>query len=128
MYAKICDLEMLSSYISDMIVGDVLVVQAQVTNPLDWHHFYEKISTIKKGDRTDFTVVTKEGEKLVGSGGVKDLEKWNNDGKFGFKIKIDIKKQKSLSDRRLKLQRTPFQNSGDRKSLTPLPFNRNGQQ
>ena len=128
MYAKICDLEMLSSYISDMIVGDVLVVQAQVTNPLDWHHFYEKISTIKKGDRTDFTVVTKEGEKLVGSGGVKDLEKWNNDGKFGFKIKIDIKKQKSLSDRRLRLQRTPFQNSGDRKSLTPLPFNRNGQQ
>lgn len=128
MYAKICDLEMLSSYISDMIVGDVLVVQAQVTNPLDWHHFYEKISTIKKGDRTDFTVVTKEGEKLVGSGGVKDLEKWNNDGKFGFKIKIDIKKQKSLSDRRLKLQRTTFQNSGDRKSLTPLPFNRNGQQ
>ena len=128
MYAKICDLEMLSSYISDMIVGDVLVVQAQVTNPLDWHHFYEKISTIKKGDRTDFTVVTKEGEKLVGSGGVKDLEKWNNDGKFGFKIKIDIKKQKSLSDRRLKLQRTPFQNSGDRTSLTPLPFNRNGQQ
>jgi hypothetical protein len=128
MYAKICDLEMLSSYISDMIVGDVLVVQAQVTNPLDWHHFYEKISTIKKGDRTDFTVVTKEGEKLVGSGGVKDLEKWNNDGKFGFKIKIDIKKQKSLSDRRLKLQRTPFQNSGDRTSLAPLPFNRNGQQ
>ena len=127
MYAKICDLEMLSSYISDMIVGDVLVVQAQVTNPLDWHHFYEKISTIKRGDRTDFTVVTKEGERLVGSGGVKDLEKWNNDGKFGFKIKIDIKKQKSLSDKRLRLQRTP-QNSGDRKSLTPLPLNRTGQQ
>jgi len=127
MYAKICDLEMLSSYITDMVVGDVLVVQAQVTNPLDWNHFYEKISTIKKGDRTDFTVVTKEGERLVGSGGVKDLEKWNNDGKFGFKIKIDIKKQKSLSDKRLRLQRTP-QNSGDRKSLTPLPLNRTGQQ
>jgi hypothetical protein len=128
MYAKICDLEMLSRYITDMVVGDVLVVQAQVTNPLDWHHFYEKISTIKKGDRTDFTVVTKEGERLVGSGGVKDLEKWNNDGKFGFKIKIDIKKQKSLSDRRLRLQRTPPQNPGDRKSLTPLPLNRTGQQ
>ncbi|HKR57808.1 MAG TPA: hypothetical protein VJR67_02950 [Candidatus Nitrosopolaris sp.] len=127
MYAKICDLEMLSSYITDMVVGDVLVVQAQVTNPLDWNHFYEKISTIKKGDRTDFTVVTKEGERLVGSGGVKGLEKWNNDGKFGFKIKIDIKKQKSLSDKRLRLQRTP-QNSGDRKSLTPLPLNRTGQQ
>ncbi len=111
MYAKICDLEMLSSYITDVVVGDVLVVQALVANPLDWHHFYDKISTIKKGDRTDFTIVTKEGERLVGSGDVKDLEKWNNNGKFGFKIKITIKKQKSLSDRRLRLQRPNWQKS-----------------
>jgi hypothetical protein len=48
--------------------------------------------------------VTKEGERLVGSGEVKDLERWNNDGKFGFKIKIAIKKQKSLSDRRVRLE------------------------
>jgi hypothetical protein len=109
MYAKICGLEMLSSYITDLVVGDILVVQALVANPLDWHHFYEKISTIKKGDRTDFTVVTKEGERLVGSGYVQDLEKWNNNGKFGFKIKITIKKQKSLSDRRLKLHRSTIQ-------------------
>jgi hypothetical protein len=109
MYAKICDLEMLSNYITDLVVGDILVVQALVANPLDWHHFYEKISTIKKGDRTDFTVVTKEGERLVGSGYVQDLEKWNNNGKFGFKIKITIKKQKSLSDRRLKLHRSTIQ-------------------
>ncbi|PWU82560.1 MAG: hypothetical protein DLM72_01510 [Candidatus Nitrosopolaris wilkensis] len=117
MYAKICDLEMLSSYITDVVVGDVLVVQALVANPLDWHHFYEKISTIKKGDRTDFTIVTKEGERLVGSGDVKDLEKWNNNGKFGFKIKITIKKQKSLSDRRLRLQRPNWQKSTQQTDL-----------
>jgi hypothetical protein len=121
MYAKICDLEMLSSYITDVVVGDVLVVQALVANPLDWHHFYEKISTIKKGDRTDFTIVTKEGERLVGSGDVKDLEKWNNNGKFGFKIKITIKKQKSLSDRRLRLQRPNLQKSPQQTDLLAVP-------
>ncbi|MDQ6866216.1 MAG: hypothetical protein M3044_20615 [Thermoproteota archaeon] len=121
MYAKICDLEMLSSYITDVIVGDVLVVQALVANPLDWHHFYEKISTIKKGDRTDFTIVTKEGERLVGSGDVKDLEKWNNNGKFGFKIKITIKKQKSLSDRRLRLQRPNWQKTTQQTDFMAVP-------
>lgn len=123
MYAKICDLEMLSSYITDVVVGDVLVVQALVANPLDWHHFYEKISTIKKGDRTDFTIVTKEGERLVGSGDVKDLEKWNNNGKFGFKIKITIKKQKSLSDRRLRLQRPNSQKPTQQTDLMAVPVN-----
>ena len=121
MYAKICDLEMLSSYITDVVVGDVLVVQALVANPLDWHHFYEKISTIKKGDRTDFTIVTKEGERLVGSGDVKDLEKWNNNGKFGFKIKITIKKQKSLSDRRLRLQRPNWQKTIQQTDFMAVP-------
>ncbi len=121
MYAKICDLEMLSSYITDVVVGDVLVVQALVANPLDWHHFYEKISTIKKGDRTDFTIVTREGERLVGSGDVKDLEKWNNNGKFGFKIKITIKKQKSLSDRRLRLQRPNWQKTTQQTDFMAVP-------
>ena len=121
MYAKICDLEMLSSYITDVVVGDVLVVQALVANPLDWNHFYEKISTIKKGDRTDFTIVTKEGERLVGSGDVKDLEKWNNNGKFGFKIKITIKKQKSLSDRRLRLQRPNWQKTTQQTDFMAVP-------
>lgn len=121
MYAKICDLEMLSSYITDVVVGDVLVVQALVANPLDWHHFYEKISTIKKGDRTDFTIVTREGERLVGSGDVKDLEKWNNNGKFGFKIKITIKKQKSLSDRRLRLQRPNWQQTTQQTDFMAVP-------
>ncbi|MGC2669948.1 MAG: hypothetical protein WA220_12275 [Candidatus Nitrosopolaris sp.] len=121
MYAKICDLEMLSSYITDVVVGDVLVVQALVANPLDWHHFYEKISTIKKGDRTDFTIVTREGERLVGSGDIKDLEKWNNNGKFGFKIKITIKKQKSLSDRRLRLQRPNWQKTTQQTDFMAVP-------
>ena len=121
MYAKICDLEMLSSYITDVVVGDVLVVQSLVANPLDWHHFYEKISTIKKGDRTDFTIVTREGERLVGSGDVKDLEKWNNNGKFGFKIKITIKKQKSLSDRRLRLQRPNWQKTTQQTDFMAVP-------
>jgi hypothetical protein len=113
MYAKICDMEMLSSYLTDVVVGDLLVVQALVANPLDWHHFYEKILAIRKGNRTDFTIVTKEGERLVGSGEVKDLEKWNNNGKFGFKIKIAIKKQKSLSDRRLRLKASPWKKSAE---------------
>jgi hypothetical protein len=123
MYAKICDLEMLSSYITDVVVGDILVVQALVANPLDWHHFYEKISTIKKGDRTDFTIVTKEGERLVGSGLVQDLEKWNNNGKFAFKIKITIKKQKSLSDRRLRIHRSNWQKSIRQTDLLAVPVN-----
>ena len=46
-------------------MGDMLTIQALVTNPLDWQHFYEKVATIRKGDRTDFTVVTREGDRLV---------------------------------------------------------------
>jgi hypothetical protein len=102
MYAKLCELEILSSYLSDISVGDMLSVQALITNPLDWHHFYDKISTIHKESKTDFTVVTAEGDRIVGSGEVMDIERWNNYGQFGFKIKIMIKKQKSLTDRRLR--------------------------
>ena len=101
-YAKLCSIEILSSYIKEVSVGDVLTVQALITNPLDWQHFYEKISTIKQGDRTDFTVVTKEGDRLIGSGDIVEVDKWSNRGQYGFKIKIDIKKQKSLTDRRIR--------------------------
>src|ERR687887_1094750 len=113
MYAKICGLELLSSYITELDVGDILSLQALVKNPLDWHHFYERISLIKKGGKTDFTVVTREGDRLVGSGIVQEIEKWSNNGKFGFKIKVNISKQKSLADRRIKLQKMPqkYQNS-----------------
>jgi hypothetical protein len=77
-------------------------VQALITNPLDWHHFYEKVSTIKTGDRTDFTVVTQEGERVMGFGNIVEVDKWSNRGQYGFKIKISVKKQKSLSDRRIR--------------------------
>lgn len=106
MYAKICGLELLSSYITELDVGDILSLQALVKNPLDWHHFYEKISLIKKGSKTDFTVVTREGDRLAGTGIVQEVEKWSNGGKYGFKIKVNISKQKSLADRRIKLRNT----------------------
>jgi hypothetical protein len=101
-YAKLCSIEILSSYIKQVSVGDMLTVQALITNPLDWQHFYEKISTIRQGDRTDFTVVTEEGDRLVGSGDIVEMEKWSNNGQYGFKVKINIKKQKSLTDRRVR--------------------------
>jgi hypothetical protein len=102
MYAKLCNVEVLPSYIKEVAVGDILTVQALITNPLDWHHFYEKVSRIKIGDRTDFTVVTQEGERVIGFGNIVEVDKWSNRGQYGFKIKIGVKKQKSLSDRRIR--------------------------
>lgn len=101
-YAKLCSIEILSSYIKEVSVGDMLTVQALITNPLDWQHFYEKLSTLKQGEKTEFTVVTQEGDRLVGSGDIVEVDKWSNRGQYGFKIKIDIKKQKSLTDRRIR--------------------------
>jgi len=100
MYAKLGELEILSTYMADLSIGDILAVQALITNPLDWNHFYEKISVIKEGDRTNFTIVTDEGDRLIGIGNVELVEKWSNQGKYGFKIKVRIKKQKSMTDRR----------------------------
>ena len=100
MYAKLGELEILSTYMADLCIGDILAVQALITNPLDWNHFYEKISLIKEGDRTNFTIVTDEGDRLIGIGNVELVEKWSNQGKYGFKIKVRIKKQKSMTDRR----------------------------
>ena len=102
MYAKLCNVEILQSYIKEVSMGDLLTIQALVTNPLDWHHFYEKVSTISKGDRTDFTVVTQEGDRIVGRGDVVEIEKWSNHGQYGFKLKVDVKSQKSLTDRRIR--------------------------
>ena len=111
MYAKLCNIEILQSYIKDVSMGDMLTIHALVTNPLDWQHFYEKVSTIRMGDRTDFTVVTQEGDRLVGTADVVEVEKWSNQGKYGFKLKLDVKKQKSLTDRRIrgpgKISKTP---------------------
>lgn len=105
MYARFCNVEILSSYVREVSMGDLLTVQALVGNPLDWQHFYEKISAIKRGDRTDFMVVTAEGDRLAGSGDVVDVEKWSNRGQYGFKIKINVRKQKSLTDRRTRTPR-----------------------
>lgn len=102
MYAKLCNIEILASYIKDVSVGDVLTVQALITNPLDWQHFYEKLSTLKQGEKTEFTVVTQEGDRLVGTGDIIEVDKWSNRGQYGFKIKIDVKRQKSLTDRRVR--------------------------
>jgi hypothetical protein len=96
-------------------VGDLLTVQALVTNPLDWLHFYEKISAIKRGDKTEFMVVTAEGDRLAGQGDVTEVEKWSNRGQYGFKIKINIRKQKSLTDRRT---RAP---PAARRKAVPIP-------
>jgi hypothetical protein len=85
MYAKLCNIEVLPSYIKEVAVGDILTVQALITNPLDWHHFYEKVSTIK-----------------IGFGNIVEVDKWSNRGQYGFKIKISVKKQKSLTDRRIR--------------------------
>ena len=100
MYAKLCNIEVLPSYIKEVAVGDILTVQALVTNVLDWHYFYEKVSNIKIGARTDFTVITSEGERVTGFGNILEVDKWSNHGQYGFKIKINVKRQKSLSDRR----------------------------
>lgn len=105
MYAKLCRIEILSSYIKEVSVGDMLTVQALVTNPLDWQHFYEKISSIKEGERTDFMVVTAEGERLQGYGDIAEMGKWSSKGQYGFRIKIRVRKQKSLSDRRTRAPR-----------------------
>jgi hypothetical protein len=105
MYARLSDIEILSSYVSEVSVGDLLTVQALVTNPLDWQYFYEKISTIRKGDRTNFMIVTKEGDRLQGTGDIVEVERWSNHNKYGFKVKIRVKKQKSLTDRRTRTER-----------------------
>ncbi len=102
MYAKLCNIEVLPSYIKEVAVGDLLTVQALITNALDWHYFYEKVSNIRIGDRTDFTVITPEGERVTGFGNILEVDKWSNHGQYGFKIKINVKRQKSLSDRRTK--------------------------
>jgi hypothetical protein len=102
MYAKLCNIEVLPSYIKEVAVGDILTVQALIANPLDWQHFYEKVSTIKIGDRTDFTVITQEGERVIGFGNIVEVDKWRKRGQYGFKIKITVKKQKSLTDRRIR--------------------------
>jgi hypothetical protein len=99
----------LSSYVKEVSVGDVLTVRALVTNPLDWQHFYEMLSALHHGDKTDFTVVTREGDRVVGDGEVAGFEKWSDRGRYGFMIKVSVKRQKSLTDRRVRGTKTKSQ-------------------
>ena len=101
-YARLCAIEILSSYIKEVTIGDVLTVRALIANPLDWQHFYEKLSAIRDGEKTEFTVVTAEGDRLVGEGDVAGFERWSDSGKYGFMIKVNVRKQKSLTDRRIR--------------------------
>jgi hypothetical protein len=117
MYARICQLEILHSYIMEIGIGDFVSIEALITNPLDWHHFYEKLTSIRNGDRTDFTIVTNEGERIMGRGEITEVEKWSNQGRFGFKIKLKIRKQKSLIDRRVRLRNSNMSNLSDEQAL-----------
>lgn len=98
-------------------IGDFVSIEALITNPLDWHHFYEKLTSIRNGDRTDFTIVTNEGERIMGRGEITEVEKWSNQGRFGFKIKLKIRKQKSLIDRRVRLRNSNMSNLSDEQAL-----------
>ncbi|MFZ0329521.1 MAG: hypothetical protein WAL66_19680, partial [Nitrososphaeraceae archaeon] len=97
-------LEILDSYISSISVGDIVTVEALIKNPLDWHHFYENLNSIKSGDTTHFTVVTDGGERVVGMGNITEIDKWSNNGQYGFKIKLRTSKQKSVSMKRFPLR------------------------
>jgi hypothetical protein len=39
---------------------------------------------------------------VIGFGNIVEVDKWSNRGQYGFKIKISVKKQKSLTDRRIR--------------------------
>lgn len=104
MYVRIGYLEILDSYISSISVGDIVTVEALIKNPLDWHHFYENLTSIKSGDTTHFTVVTDDGERVVGTGNITEIDKWSNKGQYGFKIKLRTSKQKSVGMKRLPLR------------------------
>ncbi len=100
MYVRIGNLEILDSYMSSIKIGDTVTVEALIKNPLDWHHFYENLNSIKPGNTTHFTVVTDGGERVVGMGNITEIDKWSNNGQFGFKIKLRTNKRKSVSMKR----------------------------
>ena len=104
MYARIGRLEILDSYTSNIELGDTISVEAIVKNPLDWHHFYENITSIKPGIVTQFIVVTSSGERVVGVGNIVEIEKWSNKGKFGFKIKLRTSRRKSANTKRTRIK------------------------
>ena len=104
MYARIGNLEILDSYMSSIELGDTVSVEALIRNPLDWHHFYENLASIKSGSATHFIVVTSGGERVAGIGNIAEIDKWSNKGQFGFKIKLRTNKRKSARTKRAQLQ------------------------
>lgn len=104
MYVRIGNLEILDSYMSSIELGDTVSVEALIRNPLDWHHFYENLASIKLGSATHFIVVTSGGERVAGIGNIAEIDKWSNKGQFGFKIKLRTNKRKSARTKRAQLQ------------------------
>jgi hypothetical protein len=100
-YVKLDKLEIMGTHLVEVKVGDILSFEALVRNPLDWDHFFERIEMLKYHRNAHFTVVTREGDRIHGLGETISAEKWRNGVHFGFKIKVKIKKQKSLSDKRV---------------------------
>ncbi len=100
MYVKLDQLEIMGTHLEEVKVGDILSFEALIRNPLDWHHFFERIEMLKYHRNTPFTVVTREGDRIQGIGEIISADKWRNGIHFGFKIKVKVKKQKSLSDKR----------------------------
>jgi len=103
-YVRIGNLEILDSYMSSIELGDTVSVEALIRNPLDWHHFYENLASIKPGSATHFIVVTSGGERVAGIGNIAEIDKWSNKGQFGFKIKLRTNKRKSARTKRAQLQ------------------------
>jgi hypothetical protein len=99
-YVKLDQLEIMGTHLEDVRVGDILSLEAVIRNPLDWDHFYERIEVLQHHRKTPFTVVTREGDRIQGLGELISTEKWRNGAHLGFKIKVKVKRQKSLSDRR----------------------------
>jgi hypothetical protein len=100
-YVKLDKLEIMGTHLEEVKVGDILSFEALVRNPLDWDHFFERIEMLKYHRNTPFTVVTREGDRIQGLGETISAEKWRNGIHFGFKIKVKVRKQKSLSDKRM---------------------------
>lgn len=101
MYVKLDQLEIMGTHLEEVKVGDILSFEALIRNPLDWDHFFERIEMLKYHRNTPFTVVTREGDRIQGFGEIISADKWRNGIHFGFKIKVKVKKQKSLSDKRV---------------------------
>jgi hypothetical protein len=118
-YVKLDQLEIMGTHLEEVKVGDILSFEALIRNPLDWDHFFERIETLKYHRNRPFTVVTREGDRIQGIGEIISAEKWRNGIHFGFKIKVKVRKQKSLSDKRAHERLT---NQGAVPELSPLPF------